>query len=208
MWHSDAAATGVSVIIRPMLKHLPLRAWFALCFLVLLAVSPTSQPAAGTDTSIAGGQYHFPAPPPGEWTAVNPDPAAQSITFLNGKHDGAIQLVLLNKDASVDPDIAMNVAVAIVKELKRSHTEHNDVVILQPRIEKDRRFAVVIHEKYKVGDKTADQMHIYKSVGPRVLMLTVNSVADDPAKTISIHAAAEQMLDAARFNRKAFKRED
>ena len=79
-------------------------------------------------------------------------------------------------------------------------------MVLEPKIEKDKRFAFIVHEKYKVGEKVADQLHVYKSVGPRVLMLTVNSVADDADKTAAIHGAAEDMLAAAKFNRKAFKK--
>jgi hypothetical protein len=79
---------------------------------------------------------------------------------------------------------------------------------MEPKIEKDKRFAFIVHEKYKVGEKTADQIHVYRAVGPRVLMLTVNSVADDADKTASIHAAGKDMLAAAKFNRKAFKKDN
>ena len=44
------------------------------------------------------------------------------------------------------------------------------------KIERDKRFAIVIHEKYKAGNLTADELHLYKAVGPRVVMLTVNTV--------------------------------
>ena len=169
------------------------------------APAPAPQPAA-SDTSIARDQYHFPAPADSEWDAVKPDPAAESITYINKAHDGAIKLDLLAKDASVDPDIAMNVAVAIVKQLKQQRKDEKTEVVMQPKIEKDKRFAFIIHERYKVGDKTADQMHIYKSVGPRVMMLTVNTTADDADKVADIQKTAEALLDSVKFNRKAFKK--
>jgi hypothetical protein len=178
------------------------------CVLTMAAAAPTSKPAAGPDTSIAKDQYHFPAPPVDEWTAVKPDPDGDNITYLNQKHDGAIQMILLAKDASVDSDIAMNVAIAIVKQLKAQHAQNKDVMVMEPKIEKDKRFAFIVHEKYKAGDKTADQIHVYRAVGPRVLMLTVNSVADDPDKAAAIHAAGKDMLAGAKFNRKAFKKDN
>jgi hypothetical protein len=175
--------------------------------LALLAGAPATGPAIGPDMSIAKDQYHFPAPAVDEWKAVKPDPDAESITFLNSKEDGAIQLVLLPKDASVDPDIAMNVAVAMLKQIKADRAKQGVEMVMQPKIEKDKRFAIVIHEKYKVkNDQVADQLHVYKSVGPRVLMLTVNSVAIDADRTAAIHAAGEDLLDAVKFNRKAFKK--
>jgi hypothetical protein len=176
------------------------------CVLALIGAGPASKPAAGPDTSIAKNQYHFPAPPVEQWTAVQPDPDADSIAFINKVHDGKIQLDLLDKSASVDPDVAMNVAVAVLKQLKQTRAEQHAVMVLDPKIEKDKRFAIVIHEKYKVGDRVADQLHVYKAVGPRVLMLTVMSVAADPDKAAAILGAGEDMLDAAKFNRKAFKK--
>jgi hypothetical protein len=179
------------------------------------AKAPASQPAVkqpsgadtpGADTSIARDQYHFPAPTESEWEAVKPDPASESITYINQAHDGAMKLDLLAKDASVDPDIAMNVAVAIVKQLKQQRKDAKTEMVMEPKIEKDKRFAFIIHEKYKVGDKTADQLHIYKSVGPRVLMLTVNTTADDPDKVADVQKTAKDLLAAVKFNRKAFKK--
>jgi hypothetical protein len=167
---------------------------------------PASRPAAGTDTSIARNQYHFPAPAASDWSAVKPDPDAESITFLNTDRDGVIQLMLLDKDASVDPGVAGQVAVAIMKQLKERRAKDKTEMVMAPKIEKDKRFAIVIHEKYKVGDATADQLHIYKAVGPRVVMLTVNATAADPDKVAAIQTAAKDMLDAMTFNRKAFKK--
>jgi hypothetical protein len=171
---------------------------------LLLAAAPASRPVL--DQTLLNGQYHLASPPAPEWTAVNPNPAAESITFLNTKRDGAIQIALLPKDANVDPDISGSVAVAIIKELKRQRAAKHSVIVMQPMIEHDRRFAIVIHEKFKEGDETCDQLHVYKSVGPRVLMLTVNSVAKEPGKSASIHKAGEAALDSAKFDRKAFRK--
>jgi hypothetical protein len=177
-------------------------------FASLLAASPTSKPAAGADTSIAKDQYHFPAPPSPEWTAVKADPDAESITYSNAKHDGAIQMSLLPKGESVDPDAAADYAAEVIKLLNERHQNAHTVVVMQPKIEKDKRFAIVIHEKFKVGDLTEDELHIYKSVGPRVIMLAVFSVSDDADKTTQIFGDAKDLLDSVKFNRKAFKKAD
>ena len=178
------------------------------CLVMLLAAAPTSKPAAGVDTSIANDQYHFAAPPADQWSAIKPDPSADSITLINQAHDGEIQMQLLPRDASVSPDIAMNVAVAVLKQLKATHEQNHDVVILQPKIIKDKRFAFCIHEKFKVGDNVMDRLHIYKAVGPRVLLVTANSLTQDESKITAIQTTGEEMLDGAKFNRKAFKKDN
>jgi hypothetical protein len=173
-------------------------------FLSLIAADPASKPAVGPDTSIARDQYHFPAPPVDEWKAIKPDPASDSITFLNKKGDGVIQLVVLPKDASDDPAGAGE----MVRQIKLQRAEKHVEMVMGPKIEIDKRFQIVIHEKYKAGDHVADQIHVWASVGPRVLMLTVNSVSDDADKSAAIHAAGEDMLAATKFNRKAFKKDN
>jgi hypothetical protein len=167
------------------------------------AAAPTSKPTMGPDTSIAKDQYHFPAPPVDDWSANKADPDAESIIYTNTAQDGQIALQLLPKDAVVSE----NVAVAVVNELKKEYADKKTVMVMGPKIEHDKRFGIVVHEKYKAGDKTVDTMHIYKSVGPRVLMLLVSTSADDAAKVADIQTAAEEMLDKAKFNRKAFKKD-
>ncbi len=196
-------ATG-SGMMRTM--KLKLRSLGLLLFISFAGASPATKPVAGLDTSIASDQYHFPAPPSSEWKAVKPDPAAESISFIDSRQDGQMVVALLNKDASVDPDIAQQVAVAIIKKLKEMHTQQHQLLVMPPKMEKDKRFAIVIHEKYKVGQHIADQLHIYRSVGPRVVMLTVNSVSDDPVRTMQLLKDGKDLLAAITFNRKAFKK--
>jgi hypothetical protein len=167
------------------------------------AAAATSKPVMGADTSIAKDQYHFPAPPTPEWSAVKPDPGADSIVFINQAHDGQISILVLPKDA----DITDNVAAAVVKQLKQQYAQGKTVMVMGPKIEHDKRFGIVVHERYKVGDQIADQLHIYKQVGPRVLMLLVNTTNGDADKVKAIQDAAREMLDEAKFNRKAFKKE-
>ncbi len=170
----------------------------------LLAAAPASQPVL--DTTIASGLIHLAAPPVDEWTAVNPDPAASAILFQNQKHDGVIQIEVLPSNADVDPDVAGTMAGAIIKELRRQHAAKHSVVIMDPKVERDRRFAILIHEKYKVEDHTCDERYAYKAVGPRVLLMTVYSLSDDAAAVTSIHQAGEAAVDSAKFDRKAFQK--
>ena len=169
---------------------------------VLLGAAPATAPTAD---SIANGLYHFTPPPAADWTSVKYNPVAEAVLFTNTTRDGQIQLSLLAKDASVDGSLADNVAVAIVKQLKETRTKNKQTMVLPPTVEKDKRFAIVIHEKYKVGEFIADQLHVYKAVGPRVMMMTVNSVSTDPDKTKAIHDLGEATLDGAAFVRKAKK---
>ncbi len=52
----------------------------------------------------------------------------------------------------------------------------------------------MIHEKYKAGNLTADELHLYKAVGPRVVMLTVNTVAADADVVTATHDLGKSVL--------------
>jgi hypothetical protein len=169
-----------------------------------LAAEPSTQPTV-QQRSISKDLFHLIDPSSPPWSIVDYRPETDSLVYVTEKHDAEIQLLVLPKNVSVDPGIADNVAVAIIKKLRADRVKAGTKMVMPAKSEKDSRFAVRVHEKYKVGDSTADELHLYENVGPRVLMLTVNSVADDADIVAAEHKAGEDLLLSAKFNRKAFK---
>jgi hypothetical protein len=169
---------------------------------VALAVEPASQPAG--ERSMAKDLFHL-TDPGAPWGIVDYRAEGDAVLYVTDSHDGEMQVALLPKNASVDAGIADNVAVAIIKKIRADRAKAGVKVVMAAKSEKDSRFAVRIHEKYMAGDKTVDQLHVYKSVGPRVLMLTVSSLADDADVAAAELKAGEDLLLSAKFNRKAFK---
>ncbi len=172
------------------------------------ATKPTTAPSADTSgavQSLAAEQVQFTPPPAADWKyreTQTPD----SAYFQATKGEGAIQLLWAPKDFQLSRETAGSFAGGIVKDLKAKHAEKKDVVVLAPKIVRDSRFEIYIHEKFKVGQYVEDELHIYKSVGPRVLMATVSTVEKDEAAVTATHKAAEDLLASAKFNRKAFKK--
>ncbi len=171
---------------------------------LMLAAGPASRPVL--DRTIARGQYQLASPPSPEWSAVKADPDAEAVLFVNAKHDGEIQLELLPKDARVGQDVVGSMSVAIMKELKRQRAANHTEVVMPAKLEHDPRFAILIHEKYKVEDKVCDERYAYNGVGPRVLLLSVFSLSDNPETTAAIHKAGEAVLASVKFDRKTFRK--
>ncbi len=73
--------------------------------------------------------------------------------------------------------------------------------------EKDSRFEMRIHEKYKLQGKTLDSLHLYRSVGPRSLELLVSTLSDDADAVTEMQKVGEQVILSAKLNRKVFKPE-
>ena len=169
------------------------------------AVGPATAPTVSVD-SFASGAYHFIPLPAPDWAPYKPNAAAESILFVNTTRDGQIQLALEPKDTSIDKSNADILATTFVKKIKETHTKNKTVMVMEPTIERDERFLIVIHEKYKVGKATADELHVYKNVGPRLVEMTVNTVASDPDKVKTTHDQGESLLDGTKYGRKTAKK--
>ena len=164
---------------------------------LLAATPPTSQPV-GDVVKLANGLIEFNAPPPPLWPTHVHDPARESAVFTTEDRKGQIVVLLLPTDASVDD----NVKVAIVKKYREITAKLGVKVILPATIEKDSRFDIRIREKYQSGKIMAENLHLYKQIGPRILELDANSFADDPDKVATIQKDGEQVLLGAKFKRK------
>lgn len=163
--------------------------------------SPTSKPALGESRALASDLIQYNAPPQPPWSTPSNKPDADSAVFTTSDRLGQMAIQLEPKDMQASD----NVAVAIVKELRARREKSGVKIILRPTIEKDGRFAIRIHEKYKIGDRTNDSLQLFRNVGPRLVLVIVSSLADDPATVAVTHATGEAVLLSATFNRKAFK---
>jgi hypothetical protein len=170
-----------------------------------LAASPASQPASSGDlVSIGDDLVRFVAPPPTNWTVRQAANATADVVYFvhTPKADAEMQFMLAKADFRMSPDTVGQFAAGIVKSLRDKRQKDGTHVVMPATIEHDRRLDIVIHEKFTVGAVTEDQMHLYKSVGPRTLMLTVSTVSPDPASAADTFAAAKTSLASAKYNRK------
>jgi len=174
------------------------------CLAAAPAPAPTSQPAAADLVAIGNNFALFVAPPSPPWNVrQTPNASLDVVYFQNANADGAIQFILAKPDFQIEPETAGQFAAAIVKTLKEKRQQDGNEVVMPATIEHDHRFDIVIHEKFKVGDATEDELHLYKSVGPRTVMVTASCVSPDPAVVADTFTAAKASLASAKFNKKA-----
>lgn len=173
-------------------------------FLLLLACAAIGFAADeqnGTaDTTLVGGHLHF-SPPDEAWQrAVNINSDDQAA-YARHDHHGAIAIQVLPPDAEMSDQMGG----AIIRSLRDAHKKAGQKILYGPKIEPDRRFALKVHEKYQSGDKVADELHIYRNVGPRVVMVTVNAWVSDEAQAKAIHEAGEDLAVSATWVAKVKK---
>ncbi len=173
--------------------------------LLQIAATPTTNPTSQPTGSMVQDQVHF-TPPPDPWVQKEVK-TADSVFFQNPKGDCAFIATWEPKDFDLNPDDVGQVSVAILKQLKEKHIAQKQEMLIVPKIVKDKRFDIVIVERFKVSDTvTQDQVHLYKEVGPRVMVVACSSVSTDEQTIADTHKIAEDFLVSCKFNRKAFKK--
>lgn len=150
-----------------------------------------------TDATLLNGRLHFSPPEDDDvWQKaknVNSDDAA---AYARHDHQGAIAIQILPPDAEMTDQMGG----AVVRSLRDAHKQANQKILYGPKVEPDNRFALKVHERYQSGDKVADELHIYRKVGPRVVMVTVNAWIADDAATKQIHKTGEDLAVSARWS--------
>lgn len=179
-----------------------------LAFLMMLSCAATVRSAEDKpkalppDGSLIGGRLTFTPPPDDAWaraTNVNSDDAA---AYAAKDEKGAIAIQVLPADAEMSPQMGG----AVVRSLRDTHKKANQKILFGPKVEPDKRFTLRVHEKYEVDGKTADELHLYRKVGPRIVMLTVNAWVDDDEAAKPIHKAGENLLASAKWAPSAKKK--
>jgi hypothetical protein len=172
----------------------------ALLVSLIAATQPASKPALGPPTSLSSGLIEFNAPPE-PWATPEEKPNADGVVYTTKDRLGQMQVQVLPKDASV----TQNAAVAIMKDLREKRAKGGVTVVMPATVEKDSRFAIKIHEKYKIEKKTVDALHLYRNVGPRAVMSVISSLAEDAGADAAILKTGEDVLLSAKFNKAAMK---
>ena len=133
--------------------------------------------------------------PPAGWKQVKNDQSPEMMmVYIADDHDGFFRLVVLPENAAIDADAARK----YVPQLRNSHKSANQAMVKTPELEKDGRFGIKIHERYKTKDgKTADETYLYRQVNGRVMELQVQSLSDDAAHVAEVHKTAEDVLLSA-----------
>jgi hypothetical protein len=150
-----------------------------------------------TDATLLNGRLHF-SPPEDEevWQKARNVDSDDAAAYARHDHQGAIAIQVLPPDAEMTDQMGG----AVIRSLRDAHKKANQKILYGPKVEPDNRFALKVHEKYQSGDKVADELHIYRDVGPRVIMVTVNAWVTDEVEAQQIHKAGEDLAFSARWS--------
>lgn len=171
------------------------RCWAVVMLMGVAAAALGAATAPASSATLLGGRIAFVPPPDDVWQRAENVVSDDAAAFAGRKHEGAIAIQVLPADAEITPQMGG----AVVRALRDAHKKAGEKIVMDPKVEPDKRFALRVHEKYQHGDKTADELHLYKNLGPRVVMVTVNTWVADDAAARALQAAGEDVGVSARW---------
>jgi hypothetical protein len=157
--------------------------------------SADQKAADAAGDSLIGGRLVYTPPPADGWARAKNVTSDEAAAYASRDEHGAIAIQVLPTDAEMMPQMGG----AVIRALRDAHKKANQKIIFGPKVEPDKRFALRVHEKYQSGDRIADELHLYRTVGPRLVMVTVNAWVDDDTAAKPIHAAGEEVLVSAKW---------
>lgn len=158
--------------------------------------APPADPPPQTQ-SIAKGAIEF--TPPNGWIFADKSSTPTRAVYISDTREGAILI-----ESRPDSQLAADSGPQLVKKLQAMR-ENAHTTVMAAELEPDDTVDIRIHERYKQGERVADQLHLYKKFGQRVVMVTVNSLSDDEERTKAIHDAGLAVMASAKYTPPARK---
>jgi hypothetical protein len=146
---------------------------------------------AGQTEKLGGGKVEF--TPPEGWTKSDKNSSPGKAAYVSPGGEGMLLVEL-----PPNMQVAEGTGDAIIRQLRSMRQKEGSKPIVL-KAEPDDRFDLRIVDRFTLKNgREAEQLHLYKKVGARVVMVTVNSVAQDAEATKKIHAAGEDALLSAK----------
>lgn len=154
--------------------------------------APATAPAESKRFTLAEGLIRY--TPPDGWIEAKNVSRDDRAGFVPESRRG----VLLIEVWPADGSLSAKAARAICRRIDQTRRKEEAEVLMPATIERDKRFDLRIHERYRQKEQTSDQLRLYRSVGGRIVVVTVNTASPDPDEVKDIHGAAEKMLLSAK----------
>ena len=160
--------------------------------------APTTAPAATTET-LMQGDIVFTVP---DGWKLQGKPATGVLAAYSHTNPPATLIVHVDKQQSVLPESAAGkIGPLRIQQARDNAAKNKFEFTLQPKIEKDPRFFLRIHQKYKKDGKPNDQVQIYRLLGLNLVSTATVVGTDDDEEAKKVFADAESILLSVRTSK-------
>jgi hypothetical protein len=170
------------------------------CGLILLnsatLAAPTTGPASAPSTqTLADGAISF--IPPSGWTQAGKAANGRTLAYVQLQPIKATMAVNADHQQSpLDEAAAQKIGQMQCKRIIDNAPKSNVEIIDQPTVEKDQRFFLRIHHRFRKGESVGDQLQLYRVFGQELVAVAVTAYTDSPDDAKPIFNAAEQVMSS------------
>ncbi len=174
---------------------------FCLMLFPLFSQGQTTEPVATAPVAnepLVGGALRYGAPD--GWAPVGEK--ADRLVRYRLDNTGFIEIAVDDLSIAATPMLARQMALGVAKTIRDNAKSRGEEMLLPPRVEKDDRFWLVIHDRLKTKDgHTTDRLQIYRPFGVYIARVAVTSLDASREETEKIHRAGQDVLDRMRVGR-------
>jgi hypothetical protein len=129
------------------------------------------------------------------WKFIGKTEDNLKATYLIEEGRGRIDITVSPQTRDVPDTYAKQMALIIGKGIREDADRVGRTMLLQPKVEKDQRFFLKIHDRISGEDGIRDRLQLYRVMGLNIVHVAVIALKDTPEAAKPIHAAAEELLD-------------
>jgi hypothetical protein len=186
-----------------MLCRVPL---LALLFSAVALAQTTGPATKPVWHSLAEGEIRYTAP--AGWNAVtltNPD--GLSAAYKNADGNAVITLHVTPQQQPIPhtPAVAQSLGKQVLKAIRTDLENSKAEILEEPRLRRDPRFLIRIHDRIRLNGVTSDRLHLYRAMGYNLVQTTVDVDNQTPEQAKTAFAAGEQLLDGAVIGKREIK---
>jgi len=170
-----------------------------LSLVMALATAPSSRPAtAPTERQfLAHGTISY-SPPTG-WQRQGDGGNPSAAIFRNSDQAATILIINTPQEVALTDSIRQKLAQAIGKKIRDDLKSNGYESVLPPRIDEDPDLFLRIHDRFRAGDHEIDRLHLYRSIGLNLLMISVSTWSDSAQSNAEAFDIARQTLLSAQL---------
>lgn len=166
------------------------------------ATPPASAPTTSKTPHLAdmlplldGSIRYSPPPAAAGWKFVGKTDDNLKAGYIIEEGKGRIDITVSPQTRDVPDSYAQQMALIIGKGIRNDADRAGRKILLQPRVEKDPRFFLKIHDRIEAEDGIRDRLQLYRVMGLNIVHVAVIALKDTPEAAQPIQTAGEELLD-------------
>jgi hypothetical protein len=174
------------------------------------AAAATSPAPAATTRRIAtadmepliDGSIRYLAPPAADgWKLFARSDDNRRATYVTEDGKGRLDVNVTPQTRDVPDEYARQMALIIGKTVRENADRDGRTILMQPRVEKDERFFLKMHDRLSGENGISDRLQLYRVMGLNIVHVAAIALKDTPEEARPIHAAGESLLEGMRLTR-------